>query len=157
MTSNRDNDALSWGGDSDPTLVPGSVGPELSDGWSAPHTKEPVEAIDAVETRPEPTAGVGPDVAGSAALVFMGILAGVYLLYTIGWFIGAGRVGVPVSADPLATFMFSFGTWLAVAAPVIWFATAFWLTKNRPGTRLTWLIIGVVALAPLPLLLGVNA
>ena len=161
MTSNRDNDALSWGGDNDPTLVPGSVEPELAEGWSIPHSTEPVEQSDpsarqGSAAEPETADAAAPDVAGSAALVFMGILAGVYLLYTIGWFIGAGRVSTPLS-DPVATFMFSLGTWLAVAAPIVWFAASFWLTGDRPRTRLTWLLIGVVVLAPLPLLFGVNA
>ncbi|KGJ77560.1 hypothetical protein GY21_07215 [Cryobacterium roopkundense] len=162
MTSNRDNDALSWGGDDDPTLTPGSVEPQLVEGWSIPHSTEQVENTHAAVTEPdaeEPRTSdaAAPDFAGSAALVFMGILAGVYLLYTIGWFIGAGRIVTPASTDPVATFMFSLGTWLAVAAPIVWFATSFWLTNDRPRLRLTWLLIGVVVLAPLPLLLGGNA
>lgn len=166
MKSNRDDDALHWGGDGDPTLDQGSVEPELAPGWSFPHSTEeieaadpsatPVPANDASETTPETADAAAPDLAGSATLVFMGILAGVYLLYTIGWFIGAGRVVTPVT-DPVATFMFSLGTWLAVAAPITWFAASFWLTHDRPRIRLTWLLIGVVVLAPLPLLLGGNA
>ena len=165
MTSDRDNDALRWDGDSDPTLEPGagepgSGEPELPQGWSIPHSTEEIEASDSSATRrsatvPE-TADAAPDVAGSVTLVLMGVLAGVYLLYTIGWFIGAGRVATPVS-DSVAAFMFSLGIWLAVAAPISWFAASFWLTNDRPRARLTWLLIGVVALAPLPLLLGVNA
>lgn len=156
MTSNRDNDALSWGGDDDPTLVPGVVEPKLAEGWSIPHSSEQNEGADSSAQQSETAVALAPDVTGSAALVLMGTLAGVYLLYSIGWFIGAARVATPFSDNPVATFMFSLGTWLAVAAPIIWFATSFWLTNDRPRTRLTWLLIGVVALMPMPLLLGVN-
>lgn len=89
----------------------------------------------------------------SPALVGLGILGGVYLLYTIGWVIGVGRLSNPFT-DPLAQFMFSLGTWLAVAAPVIWFASSFWLTRGKPRLRWTWLILGVVLLAPLPFIAG---
>jgi hypothetical protein len=85
----------------------------------------------------------------------MGIVAGIYLLYTIGWFISASRVDNPL-ADPVGAFMFSLGAWLAVAAPVIWFGAAVWLTDGRPRTRAAWLIAGVVLLAPMPVILGVG-
>ena len=97
------------------------------------------------------TSAVAP--LSSPALVGLGILAGVYLLYTIGWFIGVGRIENPLT-DPLAQFMFSLGTWLAVAAPLVWFASAYWLTRGKPRLRWTWLILGVVLLAPLPFIAG---
>jgi hypothetical protein len=85
----------------------------------------------------------------------MGIIAGIYLLYTVGWFISASRVDNPL-ADPVGAFMFSLGAWLAVAAPVIWFGAAVWLTDGRPRVRYGWLIAGVVLLAPVPVILGVG-
>ena len=158
MTSSRDNDALGWAGDDDPTLVSGrSVDPEpapgtaptaeatdsdLPDGWTV--TGSPGGYVDAPK-EPAPMS--------SPALVGLGILGGVYLLYTIGWFIGIGRLTNPFT-DPLAQFMFSLGTWLAMAAPVVWFAASFWLTRGKPRLRWTWLILGVVLLAPLPFIAG---
>ena len=155
MTSSRDDDALGWAGDDDPTLVSGSTntpepgrtatpepGADLPEGWAV--TGSPGGYVDA-------PAGKAP--LSSAALVGLGILAGVYLLYTIGWFIGVGRIVNPLT-DPLAQFMFSLGTWLAVAAPLVWFASSYWLTRGTPRLRWTWLILGVVLLAPLPFFAG---
>jgi hypothetical protein len=159
MTSKRDDDALSWAGDDDPTLAAGQAPAEresrepepleLPDGWSVPVASEAV----APRTAATPAAAAErPAVADSAALVGMGILAGIYLLYTVGWFIGASRIGEPV-ADPVARFMFSLGAWVAVAAPLLWFGATFWLT-SRPRVRFLWLIVGVVLLAPLPFVVG---
>ncbi|WP_104166997.1 DNA polymerase III subunit gamma/tau [Cryobacterium sp. N22] len=155
MTSSRDDDALGWAGDDDPTLVSGSPstpepgssttpepGADLPEGWAV--TGSPGGYVDAPE-------GKAP--LSSPALVGLGILAGVYLLYTIGWFIGVGRIDNPLT-DPLAQFMFSLGTWLAVAAPLVWFAASYWLTRGTPRLRWTWLILGVVLLAPLPFIAG---
>lgn len=156
MTSSRDDDALGWAGDDDPTLVSGSTStPEpadapaadLPEGWAV--TGSPGGYVDAPE-------GKAP--LSSPALVGLGILGGVYLLYTIGWFIGVTRIdnpfADPLAANPLAQFMFSLGTWLAVAAPLVWFASSYWLTRGTPRLRWTWLILGVVLLVPLPFIAG---
>ncbi|TFC86302.1 DNA polymerase III subunit gamma/tau [Cryobacterium sp. TMT4-31] len=151
MTSSRDDDALGWAGDDDPTLVSGSTNPsepadgpaaDLPEGWAV--TGSPGGYVDAP---------AGKAALSSPALVGLGILAGVYLLYTIGWFIGVGRIENPLT-DPLSQFMFSLGTWLAVAAPLVWFAASYWLTRGMPRLRWTWLILGVVLLAPLPFIAG---
>lgn len=149
MTSERDDDALGWAGDDDPTLVsgPAPAEPELPEGWSIAGPPDAVDAVDAYNAR---NAAAGPS---SVTLIAMGILAGIYLLYTIGWFIGISRIENPL-LDQLSQAMFSLGLWLAVAAPVIWFGTAYWLTASRPRARMTWLLIGAVVLAPLPFIFG---
>ncbi len=134
MTSDREDDALRWEGESDPSLVPGS----------------------APKTAPPPDAAVTSTATSSFELVAMGVLAGIYLLYIIGWFIGVARIGNPLSDEPLGQFMFSLGGWLAVAAPVIWFGTAYLLTAARPRVRFIWLLLGVLVLAPLPFIFGVR-
>jgi hypothetical protein len=133
MTRSPDDDALSWAGDADPTLVHGG---EVADDSSG----DDDEAARAPGT-------------GSLALVGVGILAGIYLLYTIGWFIGVSRLGNPL-ADPLARTLFSFGSWISVAAPLLWFTLTYWLTGDRPRSRFVWLILGAVLLAPLPFGVG---
>jgi hypothetical protein len=162
MTSSRDDEALGWAGDDDPTLVSAGThtpaadapatatsGPvvsepttDLPEGWAV--TGSPGGYVDAPE---------GKTTLSSPALIGLGILAGVYLLYTIGWVIGVSRLLNPFT-DPLAQFMFSLGTWLAIAAPAVWFASSYWLTRGRPRLRWTWLILGVVLLAPLPFIAG---
>jgi len=160
MTSSRDDDALGWAGDDDPTLASGrpeatggsaavtpaapasdSTGNDLPEGWAV--TGSPGGYVDAPAATP----------LSSPALVGLGILGGVYLLYTIGWLIGVGRIDNELT-DPLARFMFSLGTWLAVAAPAVWFAASFWLTRGAPRRRWTWLVLGVLLLAPLPFIAG---
>lgn len=171
MTSHRDDDALGWAGDDDPTLASGprSVEPVQEPGRE--HGRESVTANVAPEPEqaseiPDgwsvagPTTAVQAQAARNAAapassvmLITLGILAGVYLLYTIGWFIGIGRIANSL-VDPVAQFMFSLGLWLAVAAPAAWFGATFWLTGARPRTRIAWLLAGAVLLAPLPFVLG---
>lgn len=165
MTSSRDDDALGWAGDDDPTLFGGSVdrerglttagagvagappdtapgGADLPTGWAV--TGSPGGYVDAPH-EPAPMS--------SPALVGLGILGGVYLLYTVGWLIGAGRLDSGFT-DPLAGAMFSLGTWLAIAAPVVWFTATFVLTRGHTRTRFTWLILGALLLVPLPFIAG---
>ena len=178
MNATRDDDALNWAGDDDPTLAPGDNGraapnaSALPEGWTIPHqtvsanpSATPGQATDDDTTEPATSKsdGTEPDstetdgpALSSVALIGMGILAGMYLLYTIGWFIGVARSAVPVS-DPVADFMFSLGAWLAVAAPPVWFGVTSWLTRGHQRARLAWLLIGVVVLAPLPFIIGSGA
>ncbi len=130
----------------------------LAAGWTVAQPTA-AEAKDAHQTDASEPAPTQPDVAeepaaqSSTALVGMGILGGVYLLYTIGWFIGVSRMTQPIG-DPVAEFMFSIGTWLAVAAPLVWFGVTFGLTRHHLRARILWLSAGVVLLAPLPFILG---
>ncbi|TFB65046.1 hypothetical protein [Cryobacterium sp. Hz9] len=180
MNATRDDDALNWAGDDDPTLAPGDNGKAapnttaLPEGWTIPHqtvsanlpaaTGQTTDADTAAADTAESDTAESDDAAAddteadgaalsSAALVGMGILAGMYLLYTIGWFIGVARGAAPVG-DPVAEFMFSLGAWLAVAAPLAWFGVTCWLTRGHQRVRLAWLLIGVVVLAPLPFIIG---
>ena len=162
MTSHRDDEALGWAGDDDPTLAsgPGTAEPETApesgrelepepasevpDGWSVAGPTAAVEA-EAARTAAAPTSSV--------VLIALGIFGGVYLLYTIGWFLGITRIDNPLS-EPVARFMFALGLWLAVAAPAAWFGATFWLTADRPRARIGWLLAGALLLAPLPFILG---
>ena len=174
MNPTRDDDALNWAGDEDPTLQVGDVdraAPEpigMVEDWTVAEPSfgaktsadavgsDDVEQLDDADTAaPEPETGDEPAAQSSAALVGMGILGGMYLLYTIGWFIGVSRIDRPTS-DPVAQFMFSVGTWLAVAAPLAWFGATFWLTTNHPRARLAWLLAGVILLVPLPFIFGIG-
>ena len=173
MNPRRDDDALNWAGDDDPTLHAGSpdlARPEpvgLPEGWTIPQVSadhpvatDPTTDADTREpdsAQPDSAQPDSPPVS-SAALVGMGILAGMYLLYSIGWFIGAARLSSQTmavsTADPVAEFMTSLGGWLAVAAPLVWFGATFWLTMSRPRARWGFLILGVVVLIPFPFLVG---
>ncbi|MET0853812.1 MAG: DNA polymerase III subunit gamma/tau [Microterricola sp.] len=166
MTRDPDDDALSWAGDDDPTLSGGPTAsgaqangtqPELAPGWKVvgePGTVSDGVQVDDGGAEGEPSAS---DVAAasSAALIVLGVLGGVYLLYTVGWVITAGRVPNG-SADIVGGFMFDLGLWLAALAPALWFALSLWLTAVGSRWRLFWLLLGVLVLLPVPFIVGVG-
>jgi hypothetical protein len=93
----------------------------------------------------------------SSLLVTYGIIAGIYLLYTVGWIIAATRTSSG-SADILVQIMFQLGQFLAIAAAPLWFVTVFTLTRARkPLVRLLWLVLGLLLFVPLPFILGGGA
>lgn len=125
---------------------------------AAPAESDPVPepAPTAVEPEPEPEpapAAVEPELPAreplsNASLVFVGLLAGVYLLYSIGWYIGAGRID-SARGTLLTDIGFHAAFWLAVALPPLWF-TASMLGTKKKWTRMTALLIGVVLCVPWP-------
>lgn len=99
----------------------------------------------------EPEAGPTPARAsGNAALIALGVLGGVYLLYTIGWIVGGLRL------QDSAMFLVSPAAyvpalWLAVCAPAIWFGSVLVLARKAGAwVRWLWLALGVVLLLPWP-------
>jgi len=159
MRGDPDDEALRWEGDDDPTLVPGwkRVGEpaERPAGAVAHDDEDDAEASDrTVEPEDEPDAAMQP---GSAELVLLGVFAGVYLLYSIGWLFTATGFAALGADDPVSSFMFTVGLWLAVLAPTLWYVTVFVSTRGRPRARLVWMLIGVVVLAPLPFVVGSTA
>lgn len=178
MTTGRDDDAaLSWDGDDDPTLDVRTPAPDPAE----PPTDVTAPAPDAADTAPEPlsdgytalgkgsaayTAGaVAADEAdtpasvdepapiGNAALVALGVLGGVYLLYTIGWIVGGLRLrDVAVFLVSPAAYLPAFV--LAVLAPAIWFTTTYVLTRfTKTWLRFAWLAAGAVLLVPWPFIM----
>lgn len=198
----RDEDALSWEGDDDPTLDTGtsaaaddaSAEPaSLPDGWtplgrgsgSVTHSGPPTPAVPPLPTRDTDARSAGsaatdapastntpdasapeasetsvatdeqpePEGLGTVALVSIGVLGGVYLLFAIGWLVGGlrlqGRYQVLVTDS-----MYQGALWLATAAPLIWFATVLFATrKTRSWVRWLWLAFGVLLLIPWPFLM----
>lgn len=171
MTPRRDDDALSWDGDDDPTL----------DVVAAPEPEPVVESEPAVKPAPaalpdgfqavgpgsETVGRVAPDGTvtmpgdrepmGNAMLITLGVLGGVYLLFTIGWVLSGSRLEFFSVLADVSGIAYTVGFVLAVLAPALWFLTAFVLTRGRPSwTRIVWLVGGVILLLPWPfLMLGV--
>jgi len=138
MAADRDEDALAWAGDDDPSLE-----------TEAPASRLTVDS-DA------PTAGVARQTPG-VLLVTYGVLGGIYLIYTFGWLLSLQRfIGIRnISADPLTEIMFQFGAFLALAGPAVWFGATFLLTRGqKPLSRLAWLLVGLIAVLPWPFILG---
>jgi hypothetical protein len=174
-----DDDALSWAGDDDATLAPGwkRVGAPSSAAASETASDGAVEAsaagvsaagasaasTGATATGDAGSGGTGSGDAGSAAskqlgsveLVALGVLGGVYLLYTVGWLLTVIRTSAP-GQSVVGDAMYGFGLWMSVLAPALWFSLVAALVK-RPVLRLVWLAVGAVVLVPLPFVLGVTA
>ena len=142
MTADPDEDALSWAGDTDPSLVTGAV-PAKTEA-----TEPKTEIVVDPPARPATS---------SLQLVSYGVLAGAYLIYTIGWVVSIQRLNASriVSTEVLNAIMFGLGEILAMASPAIWFGAAFLLTRGRkPIVRLLWVLVGLVAVLPWPFVLG---
>ncbi|MFC0681320.1 hypothetical protein ACFFGH_26110 [Lysobacter korlensis] len=96
----------------------------------------------------------GGAASGSALLIIYGAFGGIFLLMTIGWIATALRYE-PTTDDPLGGFMQRVSTLLAIASPGMWFGIAFWLTRGRPPwQRIVWLVLGMLLVAPWPLITG---
>ena len=171
MTSDPDDEAFTWEGDEHPTRA-GRVRAG-KDAASEAAVAPEVDATPASEPVPEEASGLPvPDEAagetasaplGNAALIGLGVLGGIYLLYAVGWVIGGLRitrvaeflVSTSGQAPPTWAGGNLVAVWLAVAAPLIWFATVFVLTRgSRPWVRWAWLVVGAILLVPWPLLMA---
>lgn len=134
MPIEPDEDALSWGGETDPTHVDSTL-----------DSAEPVQP--------------DPDEPGmsSALLVTLGVFGGVFVLFVVGWIITVQRLAV-TNANPFFEFMSRLGDVLAVVSPAAWFFGVLLLTRERrSGVRLLWMLVGVLLLAPWPFVLGIGA
>ncbi|MFK4834466.1 DNA polymerase III subunit gamma/tau [Microbacterium sp. ZW T2_14] len=182
MTTGRDDDALTWDGDDDPTLDLGAAAepepeptadaaseapaqaPALPKGYTAvgkgSETVAAGSAADAASVDDSSAdressadaATPAPEARslGNGTLVALGVLGGVYALYAIGWLIGGLRLQGRAQYLVLDV-MYQGSLWLAVLAPVLWFATTFLLTRrSRAWVRFVWLAVGVIVLLPWP-------
>ncbi len=133
MDADPDEEALRWSGETDPTHVAAPVPPKpaLSAATTAGGERAPLHPV---------------------ALIVFGVLAGVYLLYAVGWVIIGFTGGVPVQGV-FFSIMYQVGEALAIASPFLW-AGAVWLRVKRPALRMLWLFVGVVVLAPWPFIIG---
>lgn len=132
----------------------------LSSGWSV---VEPVTSQPATEPREAVRADVTVESddavheVSNLALVLFGVFGGMYLLYTVGWFLIAQYFSTVndltastsgVIGGVLQQVLF----WFACLAPPAWFVAVVVLTRQRAGWRLpAGLILGLIVLLPLPL------
>lgn len=125
--------------------------------WAGDESRQPKppRRVELVET-PVPTGGRAQIPA--ALLVSYGILAGAYLIYTLGWVVTVQRYNTVnlTSTEPLNAFMFGLGELLAIASPLLWFVSGLLLTRGRkPVVTLLALVVGLVVVLPWPFVLGV--
>jgi hypothetical protein len=160
MTTSRDDDGLHWAGDDDPTLTPpiqAGTGP-TERVEAEPTVLEQAELAEDAQVEAELAAAQKASAQlSSAALITLGIIGGIYLLYTIGWGIVVART--TVTFFPLdSVFLevcFRIGQFLSIAAAPLWFVSTLLLTQRRTWrSRLGWLLLGVFVLVPWPFIQG---
>ena len=177
MPAGRDDDALTWDGDDDPTLDVGAseaaepvdavpLAPEktsLPEGWSAVGN-----GSDSVGAASDPVSGeaglrgslesdaAGPpsrEPIGNASLIALGVIGGFSVLYAVGWLIGGLRLQ-DTAQFLVAPMAYQVSLWLAVLAPILWFLTVYLLTTaSRAWVRFAWLVGGVLLLIPWPFIM----
>lgn len=152
MTPDAD-DALSWEGDEDLATksAPQPPSPALPEGWNA--LGKDSETVGRLDEDGEIIAPASEDEhrgLSTPMLLFVGIIGGVYLLYTVGWIIG----GVTLQGSALflvSSVMYQVAVWAAVLAPALWFAAVWMLTRRSAGwIRVLALLVGVALLVPWP-------
>lgn len=132
MRDDPDDDALSWGDETDPTHV---------------------DARPAVQQDATGNASAAPTTS-STMLVVYGIFGGAYLLYVAGWIIAVQRDTITMPTL-FAEIMYQLGEFLAIASPAIWVGAVLLLTADRrPPVRVLWLLLGLLLVAPWPFILG---
>jgi len=100
---------------------------------------------------------------GAGMLVALGIIGGLYLLYTVVWFSWA-KFYTDAMHDQWVVTMGSFGAvmqtilfWIAPFAPALWFLSAVVLNRGAQVRRLLlWLLVGAILVVPLPVFAGGN-
>jgi hypothetical protein len=149
VSSDDDDEALTWVGGRDPSHYETPEAKPVKSARAGATPKSNVEAADddpGDDEAPVPTSG--------AVLVMLGLLGGIYLLYTVGWFI-SWRREVYVDPNTLELAAFRLQQVLAIVAAPLWFAATIFFTRNRtPVLRLIWLVIGALLLVPWPFTFG---
>jgi hypothetical protein len=158
-----DDESLTWAGGRDPSYVetPEPVNPLRRKKVAKARTSAVAEPA-LPELGDEVGVGVDqeteldelPPVTSAAVLLSLGVLAGVYLLYTVGWIVSFQRM-LYFAANSLDQDAFRIQQLLAIAAPLLWFlATLLFTRKHSPVTRLIWLVVGALLLVPWSFIFG---
>lgn len=116
---------------------------------------EPQDPADRQDPADSPAAARGQF--SNGAMVLLGVLGGLYLVYTWIWFTWA-KFYVDMVGASLSLSSGSFGAvlqliiyWAAVFAPGLWFISVMLLNRGARLWRLAlWLFAGAVLLVPLP-------
>lgn len=96
----------------------------------------------------------------SGALVLLGLIGGVYLLFTFVWFSWASaaataNAAVIETSGSLGGVLQQIVFWVAPFAPALWFTSVLVLCRGARVRRMVaWLVLGLVVLVPLPMFGG---
>lgn len=172
--STEDEEALAWAGDNEERLTTGSTSKSPvrkrrasplsspSPATSATPDVEPAAASASASASAPVAASWVPSEAfpeeeeeargglSSGQGILMGVLGGFYLLFSAAWIVTALRNPVQIS-DPLGSFMFVTGLWMAAFAPAAWFSATLVLGRHRSFLwRFAILALGAVVVIPWP-------
>ena len=92
----------------------------------------------------------------NGALVLLGVVGGLYLLYTWVWFSWANyyaqiNSAVAEGSGSIGAVLQQTVFWAAPLAPALWFIAAFIMCRGSRTRKLAlWLLIGALVLLPLP-------
>ena len=132
--------ASGWTVEGQPAAEPQGGAPQTAPRADTSGDPRP-EAADAADVAIEPT-GESTQLS-SGALVLLGLIGGVYLLFTFVWFSWAN------AAATANVF------WVAPFAPALWFTSVLVLCRGARVRRMVaWLVLGLVVLVPLPMFGG---
>ena len=150
--STEDEEALAWAGDNDERLTTGSTSTSPVRKRRASPLPSPLAVPTPLETSPSATS-LEEDVPrgiSSGEGIALGVLGGFYLLFSAAWIVTA--LGDPVQiADPLGSFMFISGLWLAACAPAAWFSATIFFGRHRTFLwRFSVLALGAILVIPWP-------
>lgn len=151
MTSDAD-DALSWEGDDDRPARRPVPEPEqnaaLPSGWSAVGKRS--ETVGHVDEEGALIGRADRPPLSTPMLLLVGIVGGIYLLYTIGWIIGGLRLQSS-AIFLIPDVMYQVALWVAVVSPALWFCASWLLTRRSASwVRVAGLLGGVLLLVPWP-------
>jgi hypothetical protein len=88
--------------------------------------------------------------------LLLAVFGGLYAVWTIAWVLAIVAAPTQQASSLLDAIMYQFGEFLAIVASPLWFGVVWWLTAGV-RTRVVLLVVGLVALVPLPLVLPVLA
>ncbi len=137
----------------------------IASGWTVEGQPEAapakVRAADeAGDPRPDEDGAPERRELSSGALVLLGLIGGVYLLYTYVWFSWANAASVANAAvvetsGSLGGVLQQLVFWVAPCAPALWFVSVLVLCRGQRVWRMTvWLALGLLVLVPLPMFGG---
>lgn len=142
----------------------------LASGWTVEGRQTPAVTppeSTGVDPRPgEDTVAAESEAANEAqplsngALVLLGLIGGVYLLYTIVWFSWANwyssvNSAVAEGSGSIGGALQQIVFWLAPFAPALWFLSVLALCQGSKLWKKTlWLVVGAGVLVPLPMFGG---
>jgi hypothetical protein len=151
--TDEEDEALTWAGARDPSHY---ESPEAKAPRPSRRAKVSAAAIGGAAAD-EPDVDEDDDAPASMSavvLVCLGVLGGIYALYTIGWFVSWQRL-LYVDTDALELAAFRVQQVVAIVTPPLWFGSTLFFTRGRrPAVRLLWLVIGALVLIPWSFVLG---